>query len=275
MYAVEASRQKKGKMDMKVVILAGGLGTRIAEESVLRPKPMIEIGGKPILWHIMKEYSHYGFNEFVICAGYKQHMIKEWFADYFLHNSDITFDFTNGSNDMIIHNQKCEPWKVTVVDTGLNTMTGGRIKRVQPYIGKEPFMMTYGDAVCDVDIGALLAFHKEHGKIATLTAVTLGQDKGVLDIGWDNTVRAFREKNKRDGATINAGYMVLQPEIFDYIEGDTTVFERAPLASLAAEGQLKSYKHEGFWQCMDNKREMELLEKLLATDNAPWKKWTD
>ena len=260
---------------MKVVILAGGLGTRIAEESVLRPKPMIEIGGKPILWHIMKEYSHYGFNEFVICAGYKQHMVKEWFADYFLHNSDITFDFTGGKNDMIIHDQKCEPWKVTVVDTGLNTMTGGRIKRVQPYIGNEPFMMTYGDAVCDVDIGKLLEFHKEHGKLATLTAVTLGQDKGVLDIGWDNTVRAFREKNKRDGATINAGYMVLQPEVFDYIEDDTTVFERTPLASLAAEGQLKSYKHEGFWQCMDTKREMELLEKLLATGNAPWKKWND
>ena len=260
---------------MKVVILAGGFGTRISEESQYKPKPMLEIGGKPILWHIMKEYSYYGFNEFIICAGYMQHVIKEWFADYFLHNSDITFDFTGGNNDMIVHNQKCEPWKVTVVDTGLNTMTGGRIKRVQPYIGNEPFMMTYGDAVCDVDIGALLAFHKEHGKIATLTAVTLGQDKGVLDIDWDNTVRAFREKNKRDGATINAGYMVLQPEIFDYIEDDTTVFERSPLTSLAAEGQLKSYKHEGFWQCMDTKREMELLDKLLATGNAPWKKWDD
>lgn len=260
---------------MKVVILAGGLGTRIAEESVLRPKPMIEIGGKPILWHIMKEYSYYGFNDFIICAGYKQHMIKEWFADYFLHNSDITFDFTSGKNDMIIHNQKCEPWKVTVVDTGLNTMTGGRIKRVQPYIGNEPFMMTYGDAVCDVDIEELLKFHKEHGKIATLTAVTLAQDKGVLDIGGDNTVRAFREKNSRDGATINAGYMVLQPKIFDYIEDDTTVFEKKPLTQLAAEEQLKSYKHEGFWQCMDTRREMVILEKLLSDGNAPWKKWED
>lgn len=260
---------------MKVVILAGGLGTRIAEESVLRPKPMIEIGGKPILWHIMKEYAHYGFTEFVICAGYKQHMIKEWFADYFLHNSDITFDFTNGKNDMIIHNQKCEPWKVTVVDTGLHTMTGGRIKRVQPYIGNKPFMMTYGDAVCDVDIEKLLKFHKDHGKIATLTAVTLSQDKGVLDIDWDNTVRAFREKSNCDGATINAGYMVLQPEIFNYIEDDTTVFERTPLTQLAAEGQLKSYKHEGFWQCMDTKREMEILEKLLSESKAPWKKWND
>ena len=260
---------------MKVVILAGGLGTRIAEESVLRPKPMIEIGGKPILWHIMKEYAYYGFNEFIICAGYKQHMIKEWFADYFLHNSDITFDFTRGKNDMIIHNQKCEPWKVTVVDTGLHTMTGGRIKRVQPYIGNEPFMMTYGDAVCDVDIGKLLQFHKAHGKTATLTAVTLAQDKGVLDIGWDNTVRAFREKSRHDGASINAGYMVLQPEIFDYIEGDTTVFERGPLTQLAAEGQLKSYKHAGFWQCMDTKREMAILENLLSAGNANLKKWDD
>ena len=260
---------------MKVVILAGGLGTRIAEESVLRPKPMIEIGGKPILWHIMKEYAHYGFREFVICAGYKQHMIKDWFADYFLHNSDVTFDYTDGKNEMTVHSSHLEPWKVTVADTGLHTMTGGRIKRVQPYVGDEAFMMTYGDAVCDVDITKLLDFHRQHGKLATLTAVTLAQDKGVLDIDWDNTVRAFREKNKRDGATINAGYMVLQPEIFDYIEDDSTVFEKTPLTRLAAEGQLKSYKPEGFWQCMDNKREMELLEKLFNTGSAPWKKWED
>ena len=198
---------------MKVVLLAGGLGTRISEESQYKPKPMIEIGGKPILWHIMKEYSHYGFNEFIVCAGYKQHVIKEWFADYFLHNSDITFDYTNGDRNVIVHDQHLDKWKVTVVDTGLNTMTGGRIKRIQKYVGNEPFMMTYGDGVCDVDISKLLEFHKEHGKIATLTAVLQEQEKGVLDIDSDNTVRAFREKNMCDGAPINAGYMVLNPEI--------------------------------------------------------------
>lgn len=260
---------------MKVVLLAGGLGTRISEESQYKPKPMIEIGGKPILWHIMKEYSYYGFNDFVICAGYKQHVIKEWFADYFLHNSDITFDFTKGKNDMIIHNQSCEPWRVTVVDTGLNTMTGGRIKRVQPYLGNETFMMTYGDGVCDVNIADLVKFHKSHGKVATLTAVQLDQQKGVLEIGRDNSVRAFREKNASDGSLINAGYMVLEPKIFDYIGGDNTVFEREPMESLAREGQLMSYRHKGFWQCMDTKREMDLLDHLLETNNAPWKKWKD
>lgn len=260
---------------MKVVILAGGLGTRISEESQFKPKPMIEIGGKPILWHIMKEYSYYGFNEFIICAGYKQHVIKEWFADYFLHNSDITFDFTSGSNDMVIHNQHCEPWKVTVVDTGLNTMTGGRIKRVQRYIGNETFMMTYGDGVCDVNISELVKFHRNHGKIATLTAVTLEQEKGVLDIDGDNAVKAFREKSQNDGAHINAGYMVLEPEIFDYIKGDQTVFERDPMETLAAKGELMSYMHKGYWQCMDTKREMDILEKHLAQGTAPWKKWED
>ena len=258
---------------MKVVLLAGGYGTRISEESRYKPKPMIEIGGKPILWHIMKEYSYYGINEFIICAGYKQHVIKEWFADYFLHNSDITFDFTNGKNDMIIHDQRCEPWKVTVVDTGLNTMTGGRIKRIQKYVGDETFMMTYGDAVCDVNIAELLKFHNEHGKLATLTAVMLEQSKGILDIGGDNAVKSFREKNISDGAPINAGYMVLSPKIFDYIEGDSTIFERDPLEKLVAENQLMSYIHRGFWQCMDTKREMDMLEKLLDTNNAPWKVW--
>ena len=258
---------------MKVVLLAGGLGTRISEESQFKPKPMIEIGGKPILWHIMKEYSYYGFNEFVICAGYKQHVIKEWFADYFLHNSDVTFDYTNGKNEMIVHAQHCEPWKVTVADTGLNTMTGGRIKRIQPYVGNEPFMMTYGDGVCDVDIQKLLEFHQSHGKIATLTAVTLEQQKGILDIGGDNTVKSFREKSISDGALINAGYMVLNPEIFDYIEDDQTVFEKEPLEQLAEKGELMSYTHKGFWQCMDNKREMEILEKLWENNVAPWKKW--
>ena len=258
---------------MKVVILAGGFGTRISEESQLKPKPMLEIGGKPILWHIMKEYSYYGFNEFIICAGYKQHVIKEWFADYFLHNSDITFDFTGGENNMIVHDQFCENWKVTVVDTGLHTMTGGRIKRVQKYIGDEPFLMTYGDGVCDVNIQEIVKFHREHGKIATLTAVMLEQEKGVLDIGGDYAVRSFREKRKEDSAPINAGYMVLEPKIFDYIVGDGTVFERDPLEKLAAEGELMSYLHRGFWQCMDTKREMEKLERYLSEGIAPWKKW--
>ncbi len=260
---------------MKTVILAGGFGTRLSEESQYKPKPMLEIGGKPILWHIMKEYSYYGFYEFIICAGYKQHIIKEWFADYFLHNSDITFDFTHGSNEMIIHDQRCEPWRVTVVDTGLHTMTGGRIKRIQPYIGDETFMMTYGDGVCDVDIRKLLAFHRSHGKLATLTAVKQTQQKGVLEIGGNYAVRSFREKNINDGAPINAGYMVLEPEVFRYLRDDSTIFEREPLERLAAEGQLMSYMHEGFWQCMDTKHEKDLLDKLLVEDRAPWKKWED
>ncbi len=260
---------------MKVVLLAGGFGTRISEESQFKPKPMIEIGEKPILWHIMKEYSYYGYNEFVVCAGYKQHVIKEWFADYFLHNSDITFDFTNGNNDMTIHNQHCEPWKVTVVDTGLNTMTGGRIKRIKPYIGNETFLMTYGDGVCDVNIAELVKFHQSHGKKATLTAVKLEQEKGVLDIGGDNAVKAFREKNMSDGAPINAGYMVLEPDVFDYITGDDTVFEKDPMMRLVEAGELMSYMHTGFWQCMDTKREKDKLDKLLTNGKAPWKKWKE
>ena len=258
---------------MKVVILAGGLGTRISEESRFKPKPMIEIGGKPILWHIMKEYSYYGFNEFVICAGYKQHMIKEWFADYFLHNSDVTFDYTNGHNEVTVHNSNIENWKVTVVDTGLHTMTGGRIKRIQKYIGNETFLMTYGDGVCDVDILKLVEFHKSHGKKATLTAVMLEQQKGILDIGGDNAVKSFREKNLTDGVLINAGYMVLESSVFDLIKGDETVFEREPLERLVKDGELMSYKHKGFWQCMDNVREMNILEQLYSKGVAPWKKW--
>lgn len=257
---------------MKVVLLAGGLGTRISEESEYRPKPMIEIGGMPILWHIMKEYSHYGFQDFIICAGYKQHMIKEWFADYFLHTSDVTFDFTQGEK-IILHNQHTEPWRVTVVDTGLKTMTGGRIKRVQPYVGDEAFLMTYGDGVCDVDIAKLVAFHKRHGKLATLTAVRQKQQKGVLDINWDNSVRGFREKNIDDGVPINAGYMVLEPEVFDFIEGDDTVFEKAAMDRLVADGQLMSYQHEGFWQCMDTQYEHQLLEEMWEEHRAPWKVW--
>ena len=257
---------------MKVVLLAGGLGTRIAEESELRPKPMIEIGGMPILWHIMKEYSHYGFNDFIVCAGYKQHMIKEWFADYFLYTSDVTFDFTEG-NRMTIHDQRTEPWRVTVVDTGYGTMTGGRIKRIRKYVGDESFMMTYGDGVCDVDLQKLLDFHRSHGKLATLTAVMMEQTKGVLNIGGDNAVHSFREKAITDSAPINAGYMVLEPAVFDYIEGDQTVFERQPLERLAAEGQLMSYTHQGFWQCMDTMREKIQLESLWNSGEAPWKSW--
>ena len=259
---------------MKVVLLAGGFGTRISEESQYKPKPMIEIGGMPILWHIMKGYASFGFNEFIICAGYKQHMIKEWFADYFLHTSDITFDFTQG-NEVVVHNQHCEPWKVTVVDTGLNTMTGGRIKRIQPYVGNETFMMTYGDGVCDVDIKKLVEFHKAQGKIATLTAVQLEQSKGILNIAEDNSVRSFREKSAMDSAPINAGFMVLEPQIFDYLDGDSCIFERKPLEKLAAEGELMSYTHKGFWQCMDTKREKDDLEKMWESGNAPWKVWED
>lgn len=257
---------------MKVVLLAGGFGTRISEESQYKPKPMIEIGGMPILWHIMKEYSYYGHNDFIICAGYKQEYIKEWFANYFIHNSDVTFDYRNGGNEMTIHESHCEPWRVTVVDTGYNTMTGGRLKRVQKYIGNETFFMTYGDGVCDVDMNKLLAFHQAHGKIVTLTAVKQDQSKGVLDIGGDNAVRSFREKSITDGAPINAGYMVLNPEIFDYIEGDQTVFEKEPLEKLAEEGQLMSFIHHGFWQCMDSLREKVDLERLLSAGKAPWKK---
>lgn len=260
---------------MKVVLLAGGLGTRISEESHLRPKPMIDIGGKPILWHVMKEYSYYGYNEFIICAGYKQHVIKEWFADYYLHNSDVTFDFT-AENKMTIHNNVAEPWKVTIVDTGLNTMTGGRIKRIRPYVDNQPFLMTYGDGVSDIDISKLVEFHKSHGKIATLTAVHVGQRFGVLDIDReDKTVRAFREKSAADGSRINAGYMVLNPDVFDYIDGDDTVFEQEPLRRLAEEGELKAYKHNGFWQCMDTKREMDMLTEMVETGIAPWMTWTN
>jgi glucose-1-phosphate cytidylyltransferase len=258
---------------MKVVLLAGGFGSRISEESQFKPKPMIEIGGMPILWHIMKEYAYYGYTEFIICAGYKQEYIKQWFANYFLYNSDVTFDYSNGRNEMVVHQSNLEPWKVTIVDTGYNTMTGGRIKRIQKYVGNETFMLTYGDGVCDVEIDKLVEFHGSHGKLATLTAVKMKQDKGVLDITSDYAVKSFREKNLSDGAPINAGYMVLQPEVFDYIEGDETIFERQPLETLANNGELMSYIHEGFWQCMDNVRERDMLDKLLKAGTAPWKKW--
>ena len=260
---------------MKVVIFAGGFGTRIMEESQYKPKPMVELGGKPILWHIMKLYSYYGFNDFIICAGYKQHVIKEYFADYFLHTSDITFDFTNGTSEMIVHRNNSERWKVTVVDTGLNTMTGGRLKRVQGYVGDEPFMLTYGDGVCDVNIDALLKFHRAHGKTATLTAVIQKQQKGLLDIGEHGSVRSFREKNANDGVAVNAGFMVFQPAVFGYLKDDTTILETTPLEQLAEEGQLMSYQHSGYWQCMDTTREKDILERLWASGEAPWKVWAD
>lgn len=257
---------------MKVVILAGGFGTRISEESRFKPKPMVEIGDKPILWHIMKTYSAYGFNEFVICAGYKQHVIKEYFADYFLHQSDITFDFSNG-NEMVVHHNVAEPWKVTIVDTGLNTMTGGRVKRVKDYIGNEPFFLTYGDGVSDVNIAKLLEFHRSHGKLVTMSAYNAGQRFGVLDIDESGHIKEFREKTKGDGNLINIGFMVCDPKFLDYIDGDDTVLEKKPMETAAKENQLMAYKHEGFWQCMDTVREKEQLEKMWADGKAPWKVW--
>lgn len=257
---------------MKVVILAGGFGSRISEESHLKPKPMIEIGGMPILWHIMKTYSMYRFNEFIICAGYKQHVIKEYFADYYLHMSDITFDFEN-NNDIIIHNNVAEPWKVTIVDTGLNTLTGGRVKRIQKYVGDEEFMLTYGDAVSDVNIADLVEFHKKQGKLATLTAVQPGGRFGTLDISDTGIIKKFAEKTKESGGWINAGFMVLNPKVFDLIEGDKTIFERYPLEKLSADGQLSAYKHKGFWQCMDTLKEKMYLEELWESGKAPWKVW--
>ena len=259
---------------MKAVILAGGYGTRISEESQYKPKPMLEIGENPILWHIMKGYSAYGVSEFIICAGYKQHVIKEWFADYFLHTSDVTFDFEN-DNRIIVHDKHAEKWKVTVVDTGLNTMTGGRVRRIRKYVGDEPFYLTYGDAVSDVNIAALTDFHRAHGKIVTLTAVSIAQQKGVLDIDQDNNILSFREKDELDGAVINGGFMVCNPGIFDYLEDDRSILEQEPMRRLAADRQLKSYFHEGFWQCMDTKREKDRLDALWAGGNAPWKIWED
>ena len=260
---------------MKAVILAGGFGTRISEETVYKPKPMIEIGDKPILWHIMKGYAAQGVNEFIICAGYKQHVIKEWFADYFLHTSDITFDYTHGSNDIIVHNKHIEKWKVTVVDTGLSTMTGGRIKRIKDYVGNESFMLTYRDAVGDINIHELLEYHKSHGKIGTISVYNFGQNKGVLELGEKGVVKAFREKSNIDGDLINIGFMVMNPQIFDRIDGDQTVFENEPLSSLVRDSELISYTHKGFWQCMDTLREKQQLEKLWESGNAPWKIWKD
>ena len=258
---------------MKVVILAGGFGTRISEESHLKPKPMIEIGDKPIMWHIMKMYSYYGYNEFVICCGYKQHVIKEWFADYYLHNSDITFDFTNGKNEMLVHNNTLEPWKVTLVDTGLRTMTGGRVRRVREYLNEETFLLTYGDGVADINVPALVDFHKKAGKTVTITSVHPSGRFGILDIQEDGSITSFKEKHKEEGGWINAGFMVVEPGLFDFIEGDNVVLERYPLEEIARRGQLNGYKHNGFWQCMDTMREKNLLEELWESGKAPWKVW--
>lgn len=258
---------------MKVVILAGGFGTRISEESQFKPKPMVELGGMPIIWHIMKLYSHHGFNEFIICAGYKQLVIKEYFDDYFLHTSDITYDFTSGKKEMIVHHSALEPWKVTIVDTGLYTQTGGRVRRVREYIGDEPFLLTYGDGVSNVDISASVKFHKSHGKLVTMSAYNAGQRFGILDIDKTGRINEFREKTQGDGNMINIGYMVCQPDFIDYIEGDSTVLEKEPLETMARMGQLMAYKHEGFWQCMDTVREKQQLEKLWASGQAPWKVW--
>lgn len=256
---------------MKVVILAGGFGTRISEESHLKPKPMVEIGEQPILWHIMKYYSEFGFHEFIICLGYKQYVVKEFFADYFLHTSDVTFDLVN--NSMEVHNNYSEPWKVTLVDTGLHTMTGGRIKRVRDYIGDETFMLTYGDGVSNVDIHKLLDFHKRHGRIATISGVNIGQRFGVLEVEQNGAINEFREKNDDDGKMVNGGFMVMEPGVFDYIEGDETVFEKAPLENLAKDGQLMAYRHDGFWKCMDTQRDKMQLEELWQSGSAPWKIW--
>ena len=256
---------------MKVVILAGGFGTRISEESHLKPKPMIEIGEKPILWHIMKYYSEFGYHDFVICLGYKQYVVKEFFADYFLHTSDVTFDLAN--NQMEVHNNYSEPWKVTLVDTGLHTMTGGRIKRIRDYVGDETFMLTYGDGVSNVDLDELLKFHREHGKIATITGVNVGQRFGVLEVDESGAITAFREKNDDDGKIVNGGFMVMNAGVFDYLEGDETVFEQAPLRNLAADGELMAFRHEGFWKCMDTQREKNQLEELWTSGKAPWKIW--
>jgi glucose-1-phosphate cytidylyltransferase len=258
---------------VKAVILAGGFGTRISEESHLRPKPMIEIGDAPILWHIMKGYSHFGVNDFIICCGYKAYMIKEYFADYYLHRSDVTFDFANGG-EITVHSNVAEPWRVTVVGTGLDTQTGGRIKRIRRFVEGERFLMTYGDGVSDIDLNKLIATHERSGKTVTLSAVQPGGRFGVLDINdRDGTITGFHEKAKEDGGWINAGFMVMEPNVFDYLDGDTTILEREPLQRLSADGKLGVYKHDGFWQCMDTQRDKGALETLWATGEAPWKVW--
>ena len=256
---------------MKVVLLAGGLGTRISEETILKPKPMIEIGGRPILWHIMKIYASHGFTEFVVCLGYKGYVIKEYFANYFLHQSDVTFDMKE--NKLEIHNSQAEPWKVTLVDTGVDTMTGGRVKRVSKYLNNEPFLLTYGDGVGSVNITELVRFHKQNNKLLTVTAVQPSGRFGVLNMSPANSVISFMEKPKGDGAWINGGFFVCQPEVLDYISEDNTIFERDPLENIASQGQMMAYKHEGFWKPMDTLRDKQELESLWDSGQAPWKSW--
>lgn len=257
---------------MKTVILAGGLGTRLSEETDLRPKPMTEIGGKPVLWHIMKLYAAYGFNDFVICLGYKGYMIKEWFANYFLHNSDVTIKLKE--NKVVVHNTKSENWSVSLIDTGLNTMTGGRIKRIQEYIGDETFMLTYGDGVASLDIKKLVDFHKSHGKLATLTAVQPPARFGSLEAKGE-LITKFTEKPLADGAWINGGFFVLEPEVFKYLKNDDSVWEREPLERLSENGQLVAYKHRGFWKPMDTLRDKRELENMWEAKKAPWKVWEE
>jgi glucose-1-phosphate cytidylyltransferase len=257
---------------MKVVILAGGLGTRLSEETVLKPKPMVEIGDMPILWHIMKIYSTHGFNEFVICLGYKGYVIKEYFANYFLHKSDVTINLKE--NSLQVHDSYAEPWTITLVDTGLETMTGGRLKRVQPHLNNEPFLLTYGDGVSDVDIAKEVAFHSQHGRLCTVTAVQPSGRFGALDLGPDDTIHSFAEKPKGDGAWINGGFFVCEPGIFDYItEGDSTIWERGPMEGIARDGQMQAYKHHGFWKPMDTLRDKFELDHSWRTTQAPWKTW--
>lgn len=256
---------------MKVLILAGGYGTRISEESDIKPKPMIEIGGKPILWHIMKHYSSYGFNEFVILLGYKSYVIKEYFSNYYLHNSDVTID--TSKRQMEIHNNYSENWKITLIDTGLDTMTGGRVKRAKDFIGNEPFMLTYGDGVSDVNLKDLLAFHEKHGKKITMTAIQPDGRFGALQIEADNKISSFLEKPKGDGAWINGGFFVCEASVLDYIQNDETIFERDPLENLAKEGQLYSFKHSGFWKCMDTLRDKNQLNEMWEKGKAKWKNW--
>jgi glucose-1-phosphate cytidylyltransferase len=257
---------------MKVLILAGGLGSRLSEETSLKPKPMVEIGGRPILWHIMKIYSHYGFNEFIIMCGYKGYVIKEYFANYYRHRSDLTVDMA--TNTICYHKNHAEPWKVTLIDTGLNTMTGGRIKRVQEYVGNEPFMLTYGDGVCDINVNTLVDYHKQHGKLITMTSVQPAGRFGSLLIDENNNILSFKEKPKGDGSWINAGFFVCQPEVFDYIQGgDSTFFEREPLENLAKDKQLVTYKHSGFWKPMDTLRDKTELSEMVEMGTAPWIKW--
>lgn len=259
------------KILMKVVILAGGLGTRLSEETDLKPKPMVEIGGKPILWHIMKIYSHYGFNDFIICLGYKGYIIKEYFANYFLHHANVTIDLKE--NSIRVHDCRVEAWKITLVDTGINTMTGGRVKRIKKYIGEQTFMLTYGDGVADIDISGLLKFHKRHGKNATITSVQPSGRFGALQVDAENNVTSFTEKPGGDGAIINGGFFVLEPEIFKYIKGDDKLWEKEPLENLAKDRQLVAYRHESFWKPMDTLRDKRELEGLWDSGKAAWKVW--